>query len=419
MIPEKVFHQILALGESWRVNRVEYIEKESKVLIRVEETAQLWPAESCPHCGRKLVVGYDHAPERRWRHLNVCQLQSEIVCSLPRGQCKECQKVYTVRAPWEGRSRGLTQEFEAFALTLMREMPVSKAGEILGETDQKLWRALFAHVDAAWEGLSWENVVWVGADEMNRKKGHNYLTVFVDLEAKRVLLAVEGKDAATWEVFAQQLVKHNGHPKAITQVAIDMSPAYIKGVKENFGNAQIVYDKFHVVSQVSAAVEEVRRKETRQDVAAREQLEKTCWLWRKNPENWTEREEARWDQLKDKPLVTGLAYAMRLELQRAYAAGTVGQARKRFTNWCRWVRGEAEALASGLLEPMRKAAQMVEKHLEGILAHWKERLTTAYLEGLNSLFSATKRKARGYRSTEYQIAMLYFVAGKLQIPYYA
>jgi transposase len=364
------------------------------------------------------VVGYDHAPERRWRHLNVCQLESEIVCALPRGQCKACQKIYTVRAPWEGRSRGLTQEFEAFALTLMREMPVKKAGEILGETDQKLWRALFAHVDAAWAELSWENVVWVGADEMNRKKGHNYLTVFVDLVAKRVLLAVEGKDATVWERFSEQLGKHNGHPKAITQIAIDMSPAYQKGVRENFGNAQVVFDKFHVVSQVVQAVEEVRRKETRQDALAREQLAQTRWLWRKNPETWTAGEQERWTQLKDRPLVTGLAYAMRLELQKAYGSGTVAQARARFQSWSRWVKAEAEALTSGLLEPMRKAAAMVERHLEGILGHWQQGLTTAFLEGLNSLFSATKRKARGYRSTEYQIAMLYFVAGKLEIPYY-
>lgn len=418
MIPEKVFHQILMLGDSWRVQQVDYLEKEAKVRIRIEETRTLWASESCPHCNAKSVSGYDHAPERTWRHLNVCQLQSEIVCALPRGQCKECRKVYTVHAPWEGRSRGLTQEFEAFALTLMREMPVSKAGEILGESDQKLWRALFAHVDAAWTDLSWENVVWVGADEMNRKKGHNYLTVFVDLEAKRVLLATEGKDATTWERFAEQLGKHNGHPKAITQVAIDMSPAYLKGVKENFGNAVVVYDKFHVVSQVSQAVEEVRRKEARQDAEAREHLEKTCWLWRKNPEGWTEREGQRWEQLKDKPLVTGLAYSMRLELQKAYGAPNAKVARRRFENWCRWVRTEAEALTDGLLEPMRKAAGMVERHLEGILGHWKAGLTTAFLEGLNSLFSATKRKARGYRSSEYQIAMLYFVAGKLDIPYY-
>jgi len=418
MIPEKMFQQILLLGAEWRVSAVDYVAQANQVLIRVEEMPALWLKESCPHCNGKSVSGYDHAPERHWRHLNVCQLESEIVCALPRGQCKECRKVYTVRAPWEGRSRGLTQEFEAFALTLMREMPVKRAGEILGETDQKLWRALFAHVDAAWAELSWENVVWVGADEMNRKKGHNYLTVFVDLVVKRVLLAVEGKDATVWERFSEQLRQHHGHPKAITQIAIDMSPAYQKGVREHFGNARIVFDKFHVVTQVVQAVEEVRRKETRQDALAREELERTSWLWRKNPERWTAGEQERWAQLKDKPLVTGLAYAMRLELQQAYASRTAAQARERFQAWCRWVRSEAAALPSRLLEPMRKVADMVERHLDGILGHWKQGLTTAFLEGLNSLFSATKRKARGYRSTEYQIAMLYFVAGKLQIPYY-
>jgi transposase len=418
MIPEKMFHSILALGESWRIKQVDYVEKESKVLIRVEETSALWTTECCPHCQAKTVGGYDHAPERRWRHLNICQLQSEIICALPRGECKACHKVYTVRAPWEGRSRGLTQEFEAFALTLMREMPVNKAGEILGETDQKLWRALLAHVEAAWGELSWEEVVWVGADEMNRRKGHNYLTVFVDLAAKRVLLATEGKDASAWERFAEQLLAHNGHPKAITQIAIDMSPAYIKGVRDNFGNATISFDKFHVISQVTEAVEAVRRKEVRQDPIAREQLEKTCWLWRKNPEAWKDAEQARWEQLKDKPLVTGLAYAMRLQLQRAYATTSVTEARGRFVDWCDWVRAEAKTMTSGLLEPMRQAADMIERRLEGILGHWKQGLTTAFLEGLNSLFSATKRKARGYRSTEYQTAMLYFVAGKLEIPYY-
>ena len=98
MIPEKMFQQILALGVGWRVSRVDYEEPENKVLIRVEETAALWASEACPECKGQSISGYDHAPERRWRHLNVCQLQSEIVCALPRGQCKACQKVYTVQA---------------------------------------------------------------------------------------------------------------------------------------------------------------------------------------------------------------------------------------------------------------------------------------------------------------------------------
>jgi transposase len=413
-----MFEELLCLGEGWRIQEVKYLEKEKKVALEVRNTALLWKTEECPRCHGKEISGYDHAPERRWRHLNVCQLQSEVVCSLPRGKCRDCGHVYTVKAPWEGRSPGLTQEFEAFALLLMREMPVKKAGEILGETDQKLWRALFAHVQAAWAELSWEGVVWVGADEMNRRKGHNYLTVFVDLEARRVLLAVEGKDASVWERFAEQLLKHNGHPKAITRVAIDMSPAYKRGVRENLGNAVVTFDKFHVVSLVAAALEKVRRKEVSQSAQAREELVKTAWLFRKNPEDWTEAEEQRWEQLKDKPLVTGLAYAMRLEFQEIYKAGSAKEAKSKLEKWCQWVKMEASRLGTDLLEPMRQAARTVQDHIQGILGHWEGGLTTAYLEGLNSLFSATKRKARGYRTTEYQTAMLYFIAGKLQIPYY-
>ena len=99
MIPEKVFHQILALGEAWRVSRVDYLENEREVLIRVEETPAVWAGQQCSHCAGKSVGGYDHAPERQWRHLNVCQLESKIVCALPRGQCRDCGKVFTVRAP--------------------------------------------------------------------------------------------------------------------------------------------------------------------------------------------------------------------------------------------------------------------------------------------------------------------------------
>ena len=65
---------------------------------------------------------------------------------------------------------------------------------------------------------------------------------------------------------------------------------------------------------------------------------------------------------------------------------------------------------------MVKLARMIESHLEGILAHWKWGVTNAFMEGLNSVFSATKRKARGYRSTLYLTTMLYFVAGKLRLP---
>ena len=107
----------------------------------------------------------------------------------------------------------------------MRELPVKRAGQILGESDTLMWRMLFVHVKEAHARLSFDTVVWVGADEMNRRKGHNYLKVFADLMSKRVLFATPGKDASVWAASAAKLVRHNGHPEAIQHVAIGMSTA--------------------------------------------------------------------------------------------------------------------------------------------------------------------------------------------------
>ena len=416
MTPEETFHQLLGLGESWRVIRTKYEAAKNTFVICVEETAKLWEEET----GRwgQRVTCYDHVEPMGWRHLNVFNKECVIVTALPWGKRQEDGTVYRVTPPWEGLGKHFTKEFEAFALTLMREMPVKKAGEILGETDQRMWRLLHAHVEVARARADWSEVVWVGADEMNRKKGHNYVTVFADLGEKRVLFGAEGKDASVWEAFARELAAHNGHAKAVTQVAIDMSPAYQKGVRENFGNASLVFDKFHVVQATNEGVEAVRRLEAQESEEKRRALAKSQWIFRKNLGSHTDQETLRLDRMDWKHLMTVTAYQMRLILQDLYEQRDVRQARRDFKIWCGWVKETAAQEGHELLQPMVKVAEMVERHLEGILGHWKQGLTTAYLEGLNSLFSATKRKARGYRTTKNLLAMLYFVAGKLRIPCY-
>ncbi len=414
---EKTFHGILGLDDNWEVHGVDYEEKQEKFFMVIVETSQIWENEICPHanCQSTGITCHDHAHTRSWRHLDAFGKRSEILCNVPRGRCPKCLKVYRVKLPWEGRGKHFTTGFEGFALALMREMPVNKASKIIGETDQRMWRVLFKHLDAAYEKLDMSDVVWIGADEMNRRKGHNYLTVFADLMEHRVIFATEGKDSETFEAFVEALSEHNGHPKAITQVAIDMSKAYQKGVRDNLGNAEIVFDKFHVVAQVSKAVDKVRRAEIRSDETIKNQLKGNRWIFLKNPKNLTEQQEAKLEELDLKNLCTGIAYQMRLNLQRIYRCRKPETAERKFTEWSAWVKRKS-AKVGKLLDPMVKVASMIEGHLKGILAHWKDGLTTGFMEGLNSLFSATKRKARGYSNSVYMIAMLYFVAGKLYIP---
>lgn len=310
-----------------------------------------------------------------------------------------------------------TKEFEAFALLLMREMPVSKVARTVGESDTRLWRMLFRQVEAAYAENDFSQVCCVGVDEMSVRRGHDYISVFADLVRKRVLFATEGRDAGTWVEFVETLEKHNGHRHAITQVSLDLSAAYQKGVRENCRNAQVVFDKFHLIQHANQAVDQVRRKEVRlRGKEVWEALHKSQWLWRKNPENLTHPQKERLAQIQNKNLVTAKAYQMRLVFQDIYRSADATTARHRFKVWCRWVRWAARLSKLNLLASMVKVAQIVEDHLKGILAHWKWGLTNAFLEGLNSVFSATKRKARGYRSTTYFITMLYFTAGKLRLP---
>ena len=253
---------------------------------------------------------------------------------------------------------------------------------------------------------------------MSVRKGHEYLSVFADLVENQVLFATEGKDQETWLKFVEALEKHNGHRHALTQVSMDMSPAYQRGVLDNCRNAQVVFDKFHVVQNANKAVDLVRRAEVRTGgKGVWTDLHKTTWIWRKNPENLTAYEQERLAKIENKNLATAKAYQMRMVLQDIYRLPDATTARRRFQVWIRWVRWVARYYKQGVLfASMLKLAQMIETHLKGILAHWKCGLTNAFMEGLNSVFSATKRKARGYRSSVYLITMLYFTAGKLRLP---
>jgi transposase len=416
MTPEKLFHELLGLGLNWEVTESRFEQESGTVFLAICEKPSMWESARCPQDGG-LVFCYDHTEVLTWRHLNIFQHRCEITCRLPRGKCRQCGHVFRVRPPWEGLSLHFTKEFEAFALLLMREMPMAKVAAVTGESDMRLWRMLFKHVDGAYAQADFGNVCCVGVDEMSVRKGQEYISVFADLVAKRVIFATEGHGKETWPAFVQGLEAHHGHRHAITQVSMDMSAAYEFGVKENCRNAQVVFDKFHVIANASQKVETVRRAEIRLGGAGVvESLRRSQWLWRKNPQNHNAEEQARLAKIQHKNLCTAKAYQMRVVLQDIYRSPNATVASWRLRVWCRWVRWVAR-FKKWIFKPMVEMALMIENHLAGILAHWKWGLTNAFMEGLNSVFSAVKRKARGYRSSVYLITILYLVAGKLRLPH--
>jgi len=406
---------MLALGEEWQVSHCAFDPATGEARVTVEERPAFWAAES--ERQRQPVRPYDHTTDLEWRHLNVFEHRCLLRCRLPRAR-KPDGSVYRVQPPWEGLCKHFTKAFEAMALLLLREMTVAATARALGEHDTRLWRLLHAHVAAAYPRADFSAVTCVGCDEMSVRKGHRYVTVFCDLVGKRVLFACANRDSATWEKFVRALGEHNGHPRAITHISIDMSPAYMKGIEQNIGSqARVIFDKFHVISKVNMALDEARRAEQRLgDKEQRAQLKGARWTLLKNASNLSARQQQQHQNLLTTTLGTLKAYQMRLALQKIYEIPTVEKARSKLRAWCRWVRWSASKYKPAILADMVRCATTFEREIEGILAHWEGRITNAFMEGLNSVFSAVVRKARGFRSIENLIVMLYFHSARLAIP---
>jgi len=172
-----------------------------------------------------------------------------------------------------------------------------------------------------------------------------------------------------------------------------MSPAYQKGVKKKCPDAEVVFDRFHVMQNVGKAVDEVRRREhQRLSRKGNKSLKKSMWLFRNNPKNLNAEQTAHLDELKRANLITAKAYQMRLNLQEIYNLNSLECFKRKLNEWCAWVQSYGKSKGY-LFKPMVAAANSILSHFEGIVSFASSRITNAFVEGLNSVFSAVKRKA--------------------------
>jgi len=394
---ERVFH----IPEPWYIDRCQFDEKLKKldVYLKFRKGALF----ACSGCGAEAQPVKDIANDDQvWRHLNFAEYPIYIHAEHPRTTCSECNRILRVQVPWAIKSRaGFTLHFDAWIMAMAKEMTMSAISRFVNETDKRLWRILHHYVDHAIAVKDLSHVTAISTDETSAKRGHDYITIFMDPKKRNVIHVTQGKDATTWKACKEHLEAHGGDAEKVTEVCMDMSPAFIKGATENFPNASITYDKFHVIKSTNEAVDEVRRTESKRT----DELKNTRYIWLKNENNLTQAQKETLDKLKDCELDTAKAYRMRLILQEAYRypASIAPSVMKDWISWglrCR-------------LEPMVEVAKMLKRHYDGVVRWFTSNLNNGLLEGINSLFQAAKRKARGYRSYKNMIAIVYLLAGKL------
>lgn len=244
MAVDALFTSALALQAPWVVTKVDLDTAKRRIDFEVSCGAKKLP---CPGCAAEGKGIHDRI-RRDWRHLDFFQYEAWLHADVPRIDCDTCGKTTTVEVPWARSGSGFTLLFEALALTLCQEMPVSQAGAMLRVDSKRLWRRIEHYVGVARAEDDMSEVNVLGIDETSARRGHDYVTVVHDLEAKRLLFMTQGKDHKTVTGFQADLLAHGGNCDQIKHVCMDMSAAYVKGVTEQFPKAQISFDRFHVIA---------------------------------------------------------------------------------------------------------------------------------------------------------------------------
>lgn len=408
MNQEELFSAALGLQRPWKVNKVELKDQgEGKKVLELDLGFERGAKFPCP-CGCGAVCGVHDTVPRRWRHLNFWQHETILRADIPRVRCEK-GSARQIPVPWAREGSGFTLFFEAFAMMLAGQMTVTAAADLLGEHDGRIWRIVHHYVNKAHGKQDWSEVNTLGVDETATRKGHKYATVVVDVKPAeggpaRLLFMTPEKKADSLGEFVANMPEHDGCPEQIETVAIDMGRPYIKGVAEYLPLAEISFDRFHVMKLAGEAVDEVR-KQLKRDGA---DLKDALWALRGNPENLSETNRDRREELCRQYKELGRALALREMLAETWEYTIRYFGEDHLKRWCRW----ADRCR---LAPFKELSATVKAHWEGILGFFPDRVTSAAIEAINGIIQTARRRARGYRNFANLRAIAYWMAGRLDL----
>jgi len=396
-----IFSQALNIVEPWYISSIEFSNNTSRIDIYVAFVRD--STYSCPNCKHETGSIHD-VRERTWRHLNFFQYCCYIHCTLPRVYCKACHEINDLDVPWARKGSRFTKLMEGMMLLLTKSMTYNEAGEFVGEDGRILTRVINHYVNEAHNKMDCSNVSIISIDETSTKKGHNYITVFADLQKRRVIYATEGKSANTIDDFLKFLVEHNGNANNIHTVCTDMSPAYVSGITSKLPESSLVIDKFHLMQIVNKGVNKVRRQEIKEN----EILKKTHYIFLKNPKKLTEKQQTKLNELKQLNLKTVNAYHIKLGFLDFWKHRSRLIAKEHLETIVEW-------MIESNLKPMINVAATINYHEEWILNYFKKKITNGFIECVNGMIQKIKRDARGFRNLGNLTTLIYHRLSNLDL----
>jgi transposase len=395
----QLFEAALGIAKPWYVRGVDFDAARKVLMIGIDFVA----GSRFPAPGVEGVHPIHDTQTKRLRHLNFFQHECYLEVRTPRVKLPD-GRVVQIEPDWFGKLSGFTLLFEALVLVMAQQMTFAAVARLVNESWHRVHAICSRYVDLAVAEADLSRVVAVAIDETSCRRGHDYLTIAADAKERKVVFVTQRRDATTIARFAEHLATHNAQPEQITSVSIDMSPAFMRGVADHLPKARITFDKFHVVAHASAAVDQTRRLEQQLDPS----LKGLRWTLLKDRHRLSAEGRADLDALISQAATkrTARAWLYREQLRAILDRKQINVVSAMLKQWCTNVRRSK-------VEPMKQVASMIRSHFDGIIAWTQTRQTNGFIEALNGLFQAAKRKARGYTRFATMRTVLFLIAGKL------
>jgi transposase len=405
MDSKELYSVLLGIGSPWTVGAVTMDLARQEVVVRVEHGSGA--RFVCPQCQRELGV-FDHLAERRWRHLDSCQFKTFVATRPPRVNCPEHGK-HVVVLPWSEAGSRFTALFEALAVEVLLAANVKRAAELLRITWAEAWQLMQRAVCRGRAAKGQSLPTHLGADEKAIAKGHRYRTVVSDLQAGTVEYV--GEERTTASLAAYYAAFSAERRTGIEAVSMDMWAPYVAATEEAVPGAaeKIVFDCFHIMQHVLAAVDKVRRQENKALRAdGDERLVGSKYLWLRRAAALTGTARTRLRSLRDTGLKTARAWQMKETLRDWWDYRSRGWAERFWKRWYFWA-------THSRLAPMIEAAKTIQRHLPNVLTYFAHRVTNAVAEAINAKIAAVSRRACGFRNPDHFKIAIYFHCGGLNL----
>lgn len=379
------FSRLLCLKKPWKVSRVSLSSKEKEFDIWLEHSNRT--EFGCPECGPPLPL-YDHAPTRRWRHLDHGDRLTWLHARLPRVYCLE-HGVRRVQVPWALPESRFTLPFERHAIDVLLETDVLGGARLLSLSWDEAWHLMERAVERGKLRKKRRVIPYLGVDEKAVARRHQYVTLVCDLNRGTVEYLGENREKTSLDAYYTSLSKKQ--LAGIQGVAMDMWDPYIASTKAHVPDSakKIVFDRFHIMQHMNEAVDAVRKEENRLlmeddfDI-----LKGTKYLWLFAEENTPEKMAERFGWIRESNLKTARAWAIKESLRGLWSYQRKGWAELYWKQWYFWA-------THSRLKPVQKVARMIHNHLENVLTYFDHRITNAVSEGLNSKIQTIKKTPTG------------------------